>query len=65
MSQNAIKYIVKEGDKDFPLEGFYPQKGRDTYISTSLDFRGSGSKEHKPFTTSPAHFGKQDNMRNK
>lgn len=64
MSQHAIRYIANEGDKDLPTTNPYSKKTRDTYITNNRDLRNSHTKEHKPYTTSPAHFGKQDPHRN-
>jgi hypothetical protein len=61
MNQHGIRYLHHEPEKELTSDGFHPRKQRETYITTTnKDQRTSSSKEHKPFITSPARFGKPD-----
>lgn len=63
MNQHGIRYIANEGNLDLTSEAFYAQKTRETYISAHRDSRSSTNKDQKPYTTSPARFGKAENVK--
>ena len=64
MSNHGIRYIANDSEREFTGETVYGQKSRETYISINKDIRTNIPKDIKPFTNSPARFGKPESPKN-
>jgi hypothetical protein len=58
MSNQGLRYIANDSEKQFISEAIYTQRARETYISPNKEIKNQIQKDQKQFTTSPARFNK-------